>query len=107
MVFIFRGNENVERRIFGKMFIPFIPVELPIICVFADASRGAFGACAYIRNVDVSGLVAVRFVAAKSRVVPLKELSIPRLELQATRMQLKEIILFTDSTITLAWIRSK
>jgi hypothetical protein len=89
------------------MFIPFIPVELPILCVFADSSRGAFRACAYIRSVDVSGLVAVRFLAAKSRVAPLKELSIPRLELQATRMQFKEIILFTDSTITLAWIRSK
>jgi hypothetical protein len=82
-------NVFLERRLF-----PYIPVEVLILCVFADASRGAFGACAYIRSVDVSGLVAVRFVVAKSRVAPLKEFSIPRLELQATRMQFKEINLF-------------
>ena len=117
----FEEMKKLNDVVLERCLCPFIPVELPILCVFADASRGAFGACAYIRSVDVSGLVAVRFLAAKSRVAPLKELSIPRLELQAavlasrlcktiqeeTRMQFKEIILFTDSTITLAWIRSK
>lgn len=96
-------------------------VEPPVLYVFVGASRGAFGNCAFISSVDIRGSIAVRFVAAKSRVALLKELSIPTLELQAkvlasrlcktiqeeTRMQCKEVILFMDSTITRAWILSK
>ena len=95
-------------------------VKPPIWCVFADASQGAFGTCAYLRSESTSGNVNVKFVAAKSRVAPLKELTIPRLELQAAvlasrqcktverelRMELSKSILFTDSSIVLAWIRS-
>ena len=92
----------------------------PAKCVFADASRGAFGTCAYLRSETSPGNIEVKFVAAKSRVAPLKELTIPRLELQAAvlasrlckaiereiRIQLQENILFTDSAIVLAWIRT-
>ena len=63
----------------------------------------------------------VRFVAAKSRVAPLKELSIPRLELQAavlaarlyksiqseSRILFERVIFFTDSKIVFIWIRSQ
>ena len=55
----------------------------PSLVVFCDASRQAFGACAYTKWNLNEGKFGVRFVAAKSRVAPLKELSIPHLELQA------------------------
>ena len=63
----------------------------------------------------------MRFIAAKSRVAPLKRLTIPRLELQGavlasrlcktivdeSRFQFEKVILFLDSKIVLAWIRSE
>jgi hypothetical protein len=55
----------------------------PWLVVFCDVTRLAFGACAYMRWQLEDGAFGVRFVAAKSRVAPLKELTIPRLELQA------------------------
>ena len=95
-------------------------VEPPILCVFADASQEAFGACAYVRQKKDDDTHAVKFVAAKSRVAPIKQLTIPRLELQApvlasrlaksiqeeSRLQFTDVKFFTDSTITSAWIRN-
>ena len=60
----------------------------------------------------------VRLVAAKSRVTLFKQLRVPRLELQTavltsclakaieqeSRLQLKFVKLYTDSSITLAWL---
>ena len=105
---------------FERCICPRKTAESPILCVFADASRGAFGTCAYLRSESSSGDVNVKFIAAKSRVAPLKELTIPRLELQAAvlasrlcktiekeiRIELHESILFTDSAIVLAWIKN-
>ncbi|XP_064475343.1 uncharacterized protein LOC135389208 [Ornithodoros turicata] len=48
--------------------------------VFCDASPGGFGTVASLRNPDVC---RVNFVAAKSRVAPLKTQSLPRLKLMA------------------------
>ena len=92
----------------------------PWLVVFCDASRLAFGACAYMRWQLEDGAFGVRFVAAKSRVAPLKELTIPRLELQAavlasrlakailkkTRLRIARTI-FSDSRVTLAWIQGQ
>jgi hypothetical protein len=83
--------------------------------VFSDASEKAYGACAYIVSDG-----AVNLACSKSRVAPLKVVSLPRLELQAALMgaQLADVVvslfavrsdsvfLWSDSRITLAWIQS-
>ena len=50
--------------------------------VFTDASEFAYGAAAYIKVTNETG-VHVSLVMGKSRVAPLKTISIPRLELTA------------------------
>ena len=52
------------------------------LCVFSDASQDAFGTCTYIRQEMKQNTYEVNFVAAKSRVAPLKQLTVPCLELQ-------------------------
>jgi hypothetical protein len=50
---------------------------------FSDASEVASGAFIYIQTVDIQGKVTTRLLSSKSQVAPLKNLSIPRLELCA------------------------
>ncbi|XP_058827110.1 uncharacterized protein LOC131694791 [Topomyia yanbarensis] len=50
---------------------------------FSDASEQAFAAVVCARSVN-DGKVSVVLVAAKSRVAPIKQVSLPRLELNAT-----------------------
>ncbi|XP_062537639.1 uncharacterized protein LOC134205954 [Armigeres subalbatus] len=87
--------------------------------VFVDASEGAYACVAYLRA-EYDGTVECALVAAKSKVAPLKSLSIPRLELQAAvlgvRLQkmirqahglaIGECFYHTDSKNVLAWIKS-
>jgi len=68
---------------FERSLTPVDAIALPILCIFSDASNEAFGACAYVRWRTESNEYDTRFIAAKSRVAPLKPLTIPRLELQA------------------------
>lgn len=84
---------------------------------FADASKKAYGAAIYVRSIE-KDRVFCNLLTSKSRVAPLKEVTIPRLELCAAKL-LAELMnevrtkcnltyvryfLFTDSTITLHWI---
>ena len=89
--------------------------EPSMLSIFSDASQYAFGACAYSQLRVNDDQYQVRLIAAKSRVAPLKQLSIPQLELQAavlasrlaktiqeeSRMKFQAVKFFTDSTITL------
>ena len=106
---------------FERCLTPLQIVGDPWLVVFCDASRLAFGACAYIRWQLNNGAFGVRFVAAKSRVAPLKELTIPRLELQSavlasrlaktileeTRLKIVRTIFFSDSRVVIAWIQGQ
>ncbi|XP_055613361.1 uncharacterized protein LOC129759847 [Uranotaenia lowii] len=88
--------------------------------IFVDASEEAYAAAGYFRLPNSSGGFECCLVAAKTKVAPLKHWSIPRLELQAavlgTRLKkcimeghtisAKRVVLWSDSSTVLAWIRS-
>ncbi|XP_055680362.1 uncharacterized protein LOC129788386 [Lutzomyia longipalpis] len=83
---------------------------------FSDASQRAYGAAVYIITRDSVGTVCSRLLVAKSRVAPIKALTIPKLELtgavvaaelmDSVRQIYKPdaVHLWTDSTIVLYWI---
>ena len=86
---------------------------------FSDASNDAYGAAVYLRTVDNAGNVQISLIMSKTKVAPLKPVSVHRLELQAALLlaqlvvALRDVRAFadlpvqcwTDSSITLAWLR--
>lgn len=88
--------------------------------VFCDASEKAYSAVAYLQWQEKDRRMAASLVALKSRVVPLKKLSLPRLELMGAligarlarnlinllKIEIYQLHMWTDSMIMLHWIRS-
>ncbi|XP_053403186.1 uncharacterized protein LOC128558291 [Mercenaria mercenaria] len=56
---------------------------------FSDASSYGYGQCSYIRLVNDVGQVHCALLMGKSRVVPLRPITIPRLELTAAVLSVK------------------
>lgn len=87
---------------------------------FSDASMTAYGAVLYAR-IETAATVECTLIAAKSRVAPLKTVTIPRLELcaalllseltetfqRATKKRYYKTTLWTDSQIVLAWLNKE
>ncbi|KMQ84469.1 hypothetical protein RF55_17694, partial [Lasius niger] len=85
---------------------------------FSDASERAFAAVVYLRTI-ADGRPHISLVMAKTKVAPLKRVSLPRLELCAAALLAKltahvrttlslsasRIYQWTDSTVALAWVR--
>ncbi len=64
---------------------------------FSDASVLGYGQCSYLRLVSNSGQVHVSLLAGKSRVSPIKPVTIPRLELSAAEVTVKaSLILYVQ-----------
>ena len=57
--------------------------------VFGDASEKGFAAVCYVRYALPDGRIEVAFVMSKARVAPLRQLSIPRLDLQAALLAVR------------------
>lgn len=85
---------------------------------FSDASSKGSGVVIYVRTINTIGQIKVVQLTAKSKVAPIKMVSIPRLELVAATLLAKLMkhvritmewehipyYLWTDSMITLNWI---
>ena len=95
------------------------PLDVHLHC-FCDASELAYAAVLYVRCDYGNDHIETRLVAAKTRVAPIKQQTIPRLELlgalilarllRSVIVQLKEVsqvYCWTDSMTVLQWIRNK
>ncbi|XP_071827786.1 uncharacterized protein [Apostichopus japonicus] len=118
---LFKEMEALNYTSFPRCLTPPNVMGQPMICIFCDASEMAFGVCVYIRWEVDNDKYETRFITAKSRVAPLKKLTVPRLELQAavmaarlsstfkeeTTLEISETVYMTDSMIVLGWIHSE
>ena len=85
---------------------------------FCDASEQAYAAVVHLRMLDTAGGIQVALVTSKTKVAPIKRLTIPRLELCGAYLlalllhHVKEVFdlpltcvnVWMDSTIVLSWL---
>ncbi|XP_003370011.1 Pao retrotransposon peptidase superfamily [Trichinella spiralis] len=107
--------------------IPRCLIEIPMKNIirlelhgFSDASEKAYGGAVYIRMIDIEGKGVIKLIVAKSKVTPLKSVTLPRLELvaalvtaklishvkQVIDLNIDRVCCWSDSQITLCWIRN-
>ena len=113
--------ERVGEVTIPRCLAPQERVEGAQLHVFCDASEEAFGAAVYLRTTDDHDRHMCRFIMAKTRVAPLKRISIVRLELQAallgsrlahaiTReltLPISSTTFWTDSGVVLNYVSSE
>ncbi|CAK1577869.1 unnamed protein product [Parnassius mnemosyne] len=87
---------------------------------FCDASKVAYAAVVYMRVIDSDNNIKVSLLTAKTKVAPIKQVLIPRLELcggvllskllvevgDVMRITKENWYAWTDSSVVLAWINS-
>ncbi|XP_045446878.1 uncharacterized protein LOC123655084 [Melitaea cinxia] len=107
-------NLNIPRHVVCQS-----PVNIQFHA-FCDSSKDAYGACVYVRSVDFNGTTQVRLLCSKTRVAPIKTVTIPRLELcgalvaakllekvlKTTRLHIDSCFLWTDSSVVLGWLKT-
>ncbi|UYV66790.1 hypothetical protein LAZ67_4002868 [Cordylochernes scorpioides] len=103
----------------------YIPCRSSILTLelhgFCDSSEKAYAAVIYVKSCKHNGSVNMSLIASKTKVAPIKVLSLPRLELcsalllanlfaavkESLSLHFDQIFLWSDSTIALNWIKSE
>ena len=110
--------QNMKLIEINRCMMPFQPTYLEL-AGFSDASEKAYSACVYL-CVYSKDRTQTSLVAAKTRVAPVKTISLPKLELcgavllvnlietvsTALELPISSYSAWTDSTIVLSWIQS-
>ncbi|XP_065181258.1 uncharacterized protein LOC135811921 [Sycon ciliatum] len=111
------ASDQVVPRSFGLNHLDTERYELHVFC---DASKSAYGAAAYLRKIGDTHCTS-DLIFCKTRVAPVKAITIPRLELLAAQLGVRivefiqrqltveftRICVHSDSSCVLGWIRSK
>ncbi|XP_065356376.1 uncharacterized protein LOC135950776 [Calliphora vicina] len=98
-------NQNVKLEIHG----------------FCDSSKLAYAAVVYAKTISDDGYTQINIIQAKTKVSPLKRITIPRMELCGANLLVKlvnkitsyidteisQVFYWTDSTTVLSWIRGQ
>ena len=117
---IFEEMESLATIDFPRCLKPDDSTGPPQLHVFSDANILAYGAAAYLRWPRPNS-AEVRLVAAKARVAPIRQTTVPRLELMAAllasrlaktiydefKIKPSKVVFWTDSMIVLAWIKAE
>ncbi|GFV87229.1 integrase catalytic domain-containing protein [Trichonephila clavipes] len=112
------NDVTLERKYFPYPLDKGKDLQLHIFC---DASPRVFGVVAYFRYVTANDDIYTSFITTKSRVSPLKKLTLPRLELLGAvlasrilkyltskfKFPILKCFLWSDSSIALHWIKGK
>ena len=97
----------------------YLLVSLPLLCSYtdsADASEEAYAGVAYFHLLDSAGRIHTALVMSKTKVAPIKRLSIPQLELcgallltkllchvkKVLNVPVTSVFAWTDSSIVLS-----
>ena len=117
---VFEEMESLATIDFPRCLKPDDSTGPPQLHVFSDAIILAYGAAAYLLWPRPDS-AEVRLVAAKARVAPIRQTTIPRLELMAAllasglaktiydefKIKPSKVVFWTDSMIVLAWIKAE
>ena len=115
---------RAELHLLTKRHVPrcYYPKHADVVSIqlhgFCDASEDAYAGVVYFRAQDRLGNVYISLVISKTKVAPIKRLTIPRLELcgaklltqllhhtqQALSVPTESVFAWTDSTIVLSWL---
>ena len=111
------GLQDLSKIVIPRQLCAGTTLTSPDLHVFCDASEKAYGCCAYLVN-EEDGKKKSSLVCSKSKVAPLKKVTLPRLELCSANLaaelstkltsllhiNINNIFFWTDSHIVLSWL---